>query len=184
MLPACDRSQPTACAASNTTCVASAATVTKPGDSPANVCMSPADRMVDEVYKAVAGATSTVDITSLEPMDGRFMLGFRNAVTYLAHTGRNVTIRFLYGNIPFHTTTGSVTETIRGLVDDAISVKDSELTVYAGYLRSGTLAVTGWNHSKTIIVDSAKILVGGENWIAKDYLGADPVFDLNMKLQG
>jgi phosphatidylserine/phosphatidylglycerophosphate/cardiolipin synthase-like enzyme len=184
MLPGCDPAQPTACAATNTTCVASAATVTQPGAGPASVCMSPADRMVDEVYKAVARATTTVDITSLEPMDGRFMLGFRNAVTYLAHTGRSITIRFLYGNIPFHTTRGSVEDTIEGLVRDAIHVSGSKLTVYAGYLRSGTTVVSGWNHSKTIIADASRILVGGENWISVDYLQANPVFDLNMKLQG
>jgi hypothetical protein len=183
-LPLCDPSRPTACAATGTACVASAATVTKPGDSPVNVCMSPADRMVDEVYKAVAGATATVDITSLLPMDGRFMFGFSNALTYLANTGRSVTIRFLYGNIPFYTTEKSVATTIQWLVGRAKFVAGSKLTVYAGYLRSGTLAVTGWNHAKIIIIDSAKVLVGGENWVADDYLQKDPVFDLNMKLRG
>jgi hypothetical protein len=184
MLPSCDPSHPTACAATGTTCMASAATVLKPGDAPANVCMSPADRMVDEVYKAVAGATSTVDITSLVTMDGRFLLGFKNALTYLASTHQRVIIRFLYGELPTQTWTSALQATLTALVGGAVGVTGSQLTLYVGYLRSGSASVAGWNHSKTIITDSAKILLGGENWISKDYLGANPVLDLNMKLRG
>jgi phosphatidylserine/phosphatidylglycerophosphate/cardiolipin synthase-like enzyme len=181
-LPTCDPSRPDACEAYGTTCVAAQATVLKPGDAPDYVCMSPADRMVDETYKAVASATSTIDITSLLPMDGRFMDGFQNALAYLAATGRKVTVRFLYGTVPFQFR--SADNTLKKLVDKARYVQGSNLTVYVGRIRTGSLGVTGWNHSKTIIVDGTTLITGGQNWFAEDYLGGNPVFDLSVKVKG
>src|SRR5262249_27092778 len=146
MLPSCDPNNPVACNPTDTACIASNATVTRTGEQPAWVCMSPADKMVDVVYNMVSSAESTVDITSLLPMDGRFLLGFRNALTYLASTGREVTVRFLYGKVPTQATPKSNEKLLTSLVEDAAKLHGNKLTVYAGYLRSGTLAVTGWNH--------------------------------------
>jgi phosphatidylserine/phosphatidylglycerophosphate/cardiolipin synthase-like enzyme len=181
-LKSCDPSQPGACAANQTTCAAAAATVTSPGEAPANVCMSPADQMVEHLYNAVTSANSTVDITTLLPMDGRFLQAFQNALTFLAGTGREVTVRFLYATMPFNRK--SADTTLETLVGDAAKVKGSKLTVYVGRIRSGMVTVTGWNHSKTVIIDGDTLLTGGENWFSEDYLGANPVFDLNVKVKG
>jgi phosphatidylserine/phosphatidylglycerophosphate/cardiolipin synthase-like enzyme len=183
MLTSC-ASNPDVCRATNTECTASAATVTRPGQAPELVCMSPADKMMDEVYSLVASAESTVDITSLLPMDGRFLLAFKNAITYLASKGRPITVRFLYGKAPTQAGPLRNEELLKELVADAAKVSGSKLTVNVGYIRSGTLAVSGWNHAKTIVADGKTLLIGGQNWFTKDYLGKDPVFDISVKLRG
>jgi phosphatidylserine/phosphatidylglycerophosphate/cardiolipin synthase-like enzyme len=74
------------------------------------------------------------------------------------------------------------------LVRDARSVRGSRLTVYAAAMRtcSGTLRCDSfsWNHSKAVAIDGRMALVGGHNLRSSDYLGADPIHDISMELEG
>jgi len=158
-------------------CRALEATVAHPGQAATRLCLGHSDTEVDEFYRLVTSAESTVDISSLTPADGRFEAALRNAVTYLSHTGRSVRIRLAYGTFPG---SGVDVGAFRdSLVRDVAAGADIELWV--GAYRYG---FTSWNHAKIVAVDGESAIVGGMNLWDQHYLANDPVFDLSMRVRG
>jgi hypothetical protein len=163
------------------------ASVAKAGDRPRRFCLGPADKLIDSFYTLVISAHQSVDIAMLAPpADGRFLAALRNAVTWLAHSGRAVTIRAIAGDYPPEGV--DMRKFLDALVRDARDVPGSQLRVYAGATRSCNAGPgcngLSWNHAKIVAVDGERAIVGGENLWSPDYLAEDPVFDISMKLEG
>jgi hypothetical protein len=163
------------------------ASVVRPGERPRRFCLGPADKLLDVFYTLVISARKSVDIVMLAPpADGRFLAALRNAVTWLAYSGRSVTIRAIAGDYP--PAGADMRKFLDELVLDARSVPKSRLRVYTAATRSCDPA-TGcdgfsWNHAKIVAVDGNRAIVGGENLWSPDYLAKDPVFDISMELEG
>lgn len=161
-------------------CVALAATRRAPGDVAGLRCAGHSDALLDELHELVTRGEQLVDVTSLQPPDGRFEAALRNALTYLGATGRRVTVRLLFGAFP-----------VQGEVDAravlASLTRDlpasARVTVQVGNYRSSNLPPS-WNHSKIVAVDGAVALVGGHNLWTEHYLGVEPVHDLSMRVAG
>ena len=182
-LPLC-RAQPD-CATGR--CGELAASVARPRTRPRRFCLGPADKIVDLFYGLVISARQSVDITELAPpADGRFLAALRDAVTWLAYSGRAVTIRAIMGDYP--PSGADARKYLDELVRDARSAPMSRLRVYTAAMRSCNDSPTcngfSWNHAKIVAVDGERAIVGGHNMWSPDYLVKDPVFDLSMRIEG
>lgn len=163
------------------------ASVARPGDLPGRFCLGPSDKLVDRFYSLVISARQSVDIAELAPpADGRFLAALRNAVTWLAYSGRAVTIRAIIGDYPPGGT--DARKYLNQLVRDARRAPMSRLRAYTAATRSCDASSTcnglSWNHAKIVAVDGERAIVGGHNMWSPDYLAKDPVFDLSMRVEG
>jgi phosphatidylserine/phosphatidylglycerophosphate/cardiolipin synthase-like enzyme len=173
------------CAFTNGVCTAVEATVTAPGQAPRQLCLRSQDVLWNEVYKVVVSAQQQADITTLSQgsgaPDGRFLRALRNAVTYLAHTGRTVNVRLLVGHYI------SMWTDARGLVEaiaaDAKNVAGNKVSVFVAGMLSSYYPMS-MNHSKIVAADGVEALVGGQNQYNDDYLSINPAFDLTLRVRG
>lgn len=166
-------------------CMAVDATVTAPGQTPRKLCMRSQDVLWNEVYKVVASAEHQADITTLSQAsgapDGRFLRALRNAVTYLAHTGRTVTVRLLIGH--FFTMWADTQGLVANIAAEARNVPGANVSVYVGGMLSSYYPMS-MNHAKIVAADGATALVGGQNQYNDDYLSINPAFDLTLRVSG
>ncbi len=164
------------------TCRPVRATVARAGDPPRSLCVGHSDAVVDQIYDVIASAQHTVEITSLVPPDGRFEAAIRNAITFLARSGRAVRVRVLWGAIPgeaYDPSYPSSDQLLASLVRDVDP--GAPVRVAAGDLRA---SIESWPHAKIIAADGATAIVGGHNLLTRHYLQAAPAFDLSMQLTG
>jgi len=161
-------------------CAALAATRRAPGEAARRLCVGHSDALLDELHGLITSAERTVDLTSLQPPDGRFEAAIRNAITYLAATGRPVTVRLLFGAFPVQGQVDARAVLTRLTRDLPASAR---LKVHVGNYRSSNLPPS-WNHSKIVSIDGARALVGGHNLWTAHYLGIEPVHDLSMRVAG
>jgi phosphatidylserine/phosphatidylglycerophosphate/cardiolipin synthase-like enzyme len=151
------------------------------------VCFGHSDALVRGLYDLIAEAKSSVDITLLQPVpDTRFLGTLRAAFGALARSGRHVSIRVLVGQYPpDNVDTKDFLEKVGADVKD---VAGSHVRLSVAAMRSCTsfddCDSFSWNHSKIISVDGREALVGGHNLYSRDYLLADPVHDLSMRVRG
>jgi len=161
-------------------CSLLAATVKRPGDAPARLCVGHSDVLLDEMYRTMIAGEEVVDVTSLLAPDERFVPALRNAITFLGHTGRAVRVRVLFGAFPIGGVVNSKA-VLRALTRDLPS--SSPIEVFVGNFRSSNLPPS-WNHSKIIAADGRVALSGGHNLWTQHYLDINPVHDLSMRVQG
>jgi phosphatidylserine/phosphatidylglycerophosphate/cardiolipin synthase-like enzyme len=159
------------------------ATVAHKGDKPRALCTGPADFLYDEMYKIVANAQRHVDITTLQRIDGRFLAALQHAISYLNDRSpprSDVHVRFLHGGPgvppdPVETDLQVVLKLAKNIAPGDLHIRIS----------AGTFAeIPQINHSKIIAADGRHSIVGGINPWQKDYLEADPVHDLWLKVDG
>jgi hypothetical protein len=163
------------------------ASVSRPGRAARKFCQGPSDVLVDDVYDIVVSARHAVDIALLQPpMDQRFRAGLRNAVTFLAHSGRAVTMRVIVGDYPPEGT--DLAAFANDLSRDVGAVRGSHLRLYVGMIRScngePSCGALSWNHAKIVAADGARALVGSHNFWSADQLDSQPVADLSMRVEG
>jgi len=151
------------------------ATVTHPYGTASKMCVGHSDGFVDELYNVVIEANEFVDISTLTAPDGRFLAAMRNAMTYLANTGKSIQVRIVYGGIPGMGASSLVQALTRDLSGQ------SNLTINVGTYNMG---MDSWNHSKIIAVDGKKLVTGGHNMWTDHYLTAAPIHDLSMLVTG
>ena len=167
-------------------CVSLAASVKKRGEPPANMCVGHSDAVLDRFYRLIVSAQSAVDIALLQPpAETRFLATLRNAITFLAHEGRTVTIRIIIGSHPPEgTDAAAFARDLARDIDPAVS----RLNVYVGAMRSCNgeppCGALSWNHAKIVSVDGRRAIVGGHNMWSPDYLAAAPVHDVSMEVEG
>lgn len=187
----CEQGKPsqTTCFALGAGCRLLASTGTTPGEAPRSVCAGQADLMLDELYKVLVKAQSSVDIVSLTFPDGRFRDMLRNALSVLARSGRPVTVRILSADFTSIRALGGFSQIdVNKLLEDVLVLANESpqrnLKVYAGRMRVSASGLDGWPHSKIIAVDGQWAVVGGQNMWTADYLARTPVWDLNLRLKG
>ena len=162
------------------TCTALASSVDTPGGAARSMCTGHSDALYEEMYALLTSGTRFVDVTSLQPPDGRFEAAIRNALTYLSKSDSPPEVRLLFGDFP-----------VQGAVDTKAVLQsltrdvspDSPIRIAVGAFRSSDLPAS-WNHAKIIAVDGKAAIVGGHNVWTKHYLGIDPVSDVSMKVRG
>jgi phosphatidylserine/phosphatidylglycerophosphate/cardiolipin synthase-like enzyme len=182
-LPAC--SVDSDCGAGR--CVSLRASVSHADRPPEKLCVGHSDRVLDTFYDLVVSAEQAVDITLLQPpADIRFQAALRNAITYLAYSGRKVTVRVLVGDYPPDGT--DARDFLQQLMRDAMGAPASRMHVYVAVTRScnGDTKCSGlsWNHAKIVAVDGRRAIVGGHNMWTGDYLVDAPIHDLSMEVDG
>ena len=168
-------------------CLPLQASVSRPGMRVRSFCVGQADMVIDRYYNLIRSAEHSVDVTMLQPAaDFRFLAALRNAITWLAYSGRDVTMRVMIGNYPPAGT--DVLAFLHELNRDTAAAPNSRLNIYVGTTRScdgvQPCDTLSWNHSKIVAVDGERAILGGENMWTKDYLLADPVHDLSMEVAG
>lgn len=162
-------------------CTALAATARAPGQAPRRLCVGHSDAaLLDQLHGLITSALTVVDLTSLQPPDGRYEAALRNAITWLGASGRAVKIRLLFGAFPVQGEVDAKAVLARLTRDLPAS---SRLTVSLGNYRSSNLPPS-WNHSKIVAVDGGAALVGGHNLWTAHYLDSEPVHDLSIRVAG
>jgi phosphatidylserine/phosphatidylglycerophosphate/cardiolipin synthase-like enzyme len=162
-------------------CAALGATRKAAGQAAQRRCVGHSDvALLDELHGLITSARATVDLTSLQPPDGRFEAALRNAITWLGASGRTVSVRLLFGAFPVQGAVDARAVLARLTRDLPATAK---VTVSVGNYRSSNLPPS-WNHSKIVAVDGATALVGGHNLWTKHYLDGEPVHDLSMRVAG
>ena len=190
-LPICDVDRD--CVVTGGSCQSVASTVTRPGQMPQKLCIRPQDVLWDEVYKVMVTGQHLVDVTGLnqasQAPDGRFKEAIRNAVTFLAYSGKEVKIRLLLGHwYALKATRDVVKNLLSYLIEDAKSVPNSKISLYVGAYYSAYVATTtdlmSLNHSKIVAADGKVAVIGGENMFSDDYLSINPASDMTLKVSG
>jgi Phospholipase D Active site motif len=183
-LPFCTRDQD--CRAPGSVCGHLAAFDASPALAGKRLCLGHSDAVVDRFYRPIVAARRAVDITLLQPVpDYRFLAALRNAVTMLARSRREITMRVLVGQYPPETDAKAL---LGQLVRDARTVPGARLTIYASAMRScsaePSCGSASWNHAKIVVADGKDAVVGGHNMWSLDYLVDEPVHDITMELHG
>lgn len=136
----------------------------------------------------IAGARVSVDITALQPApDGAFLDAIQNGIASLARSGRPVEIRLLIGTYPLGPDIDAK-GVLENLAKQARAQSGSRLSFHVAAMRSclgsDKCESYTWNHAKIVSIDGERILTGGHNLWAGDYLQKQPVHDLSMMLTG
>jgi phosphatidylserine/phosphatidylglycerophosphate/cardiolipin synthase-like enzyme len=145
----------------------------------------PGQEFLATAFDAVDQAQSTVDFVLLGPEpDGDFLARFTASMTRLAHSGRPITVRILFGqyglgNMNIDAFVRTITRHAGG---SPLTVKVGALQTCAGLCNG--LLTWSFNHSKIVVVDDRVAVVGGHNLFTNAYLRQDPIFELSMKLEG
>ena len=159
------------------TCQPMASSVTTQGQEAVSMCAGHSDQLFEDFYLAITEGEEFIDVVSLTEPDGRFLVAIRNALTFLDSTASSARVRLNFGSI--NGAFFDQYEVINDLTRDLPS--DTALQVHVGGWRS---AVDSWNHAKIIAVDGQLLIQGGHNMWDVDYLRANPVHDLTMRLRG
>jgi len=141
------------------------------------MCVGHSDELLNELYDQLTIATTAIDIDSLYPLTGRYMLTLRSALDYLSTHDREVTVRIQYAGITGAMFEGMLADLMKGVATDT----KSKVKVYMGYVWPNT---GSWNHAKVVAVDGRVAQVSGNNLVENDYLNLQPVHDLALKVAG
>ena len=150
------------------------------------LCQEPppgAHRFLRRVTELISDAHTGVDFSGLyPPPDGRFFDAIADGLKAASAKGYRPMVRILVGLPPLHYKT-----LLRGGYLSALwrrlGIGGNKLGhVQVAGMRTG---VTSWNHSKVLVVDGRKAIVGGMNWWSKDYTqDRDPINDVSMEVSG
>src|SRR5262249_36605591 len=136
-------------------------------------------------YKELITARDRIDITSLMPIDGRFLSTLRAALHKLdADSTKAITVRIQYGWVTLSAFRGLLQEIVGPRRDgkgNNAALSGGHIKVYLGYVLKGAAS---WNHAKIVAVDGRQALVAGYNMAENDYLNKSPVHDLGILVEG
>ena len=143
-------------------------------------------RFLDAVENIIANAHVLVDVSSLESLPtGHFLTAIECGLTRLASTGREVTVRFLFGVHPFTKNTNQDLQEFVTRVTRGLSKQGCCLKIFAcRHCSSNQGLSSSWNHAKIVACDGSSALVGGHNLWSPDILGVAPVHDLSAVYTG
>ncbi|KJK57826.1 phospholipase D-like domain-containing protein [Saccharothrix sp. ST-888] len=140
--------------------------------------------LLAKMTENIAGATRTVDISTLAPFpNGAFEDAIVAGLKSAAAAGNKLQVRILVGAAPLYNInvlpTSYRDELVRRLGSAA---PDITLTV-ASMTTSKT--AFSWNHSKLLVVDGQSVVTGGINGWKDDYIDTThPVSDVDLALTG
>ncbi|MBV6829922.1 phospholipase D-like domain-containing protein [Xanthomonas euvesicatoria] len=162
-------------------CVPVSSTVLSPGSEPAKLLAGHSYEIYDELYNVMTSASVLLDVTTLTPPTGDFLIAFNNALAFLTAKpeAERPVIRILYSNplpnVPPLNGLAFLQSITAGLDPTR------KLEIYVTVMSS---SFSSWNHAKIVAADGERALVGGHNMWGAHYLGANPVFDVSMRLDG
>ncbi len=142
-------------------------------------------RLLDAMAEIIRNARSHLDIAALESFaDGFFEKMLRASLAELGRTGREVTVRILYGSHPFTTETPEKLEGWLARITSPIE-GNSRLHITAGRMASVKEGPnSSFNHAKIVAADGRKVVVGGHNFWSADYFAFAPTHDLSAGIEG
>ncbi len=161
------------------------ASVAKPGDAPAKLCLYPADHLVDRYYKVMVSAEHELDITSLALPTGQFREAIINAISFVSQKADVPSIRLLFSGAkpalpnPLYSTDRALKEIVNDVAARGGDI--SRLQINLAYMNPGRLS---WNHAKIVAADGDRVISGGHNLWSEAYLNAQPVTDISMEYHG
>ena len=177
-------------------CKEVSATKIFPGDTPKKLCVGHSHKFYEDIYNHIIEAEHFVEITSLDSFDNYmngqlYKASVRNALTYLANTGREITVKCHFGSPSYPQPSPGLwdwnsliflNEEPKEILEDITSLfpSRSKVTVWVGTYR----LKLSWNHGKIIVVDGNKLITGGSNYYTDHYLREDPVHDVSMRVKG
>lgn len=168
-----------------------------------NLCLMPEHTILNRITTNIVSANDTVDIVTLgaqtigvkpTPTTGKFSLTLQNALQQLASqsmaTGKIIKIRILEGSpLPF--LQNDLYQYISFLTQNLPANNNLEIQVGSILTCSILTCHNGnpeldfsANHAKVINVDSYNLINGGENLWDDEYLGSNPVNDLDINIYG
>jgi hypothetical protein len=142
-------------------------------------------RLLDAIAEIIQDAHSHLDIAALEPFaDGPFEKMLAASLSKLGCTGREVTVRILYGSHPFTTETPEKLEGWMSRITSSIDC-NSRLHITAGRMASFKEGLKcSFNHAKIVAADGRKVVLGGHNFWSADYFAFGPAHDLSASIEG
>lgn len=141
------------------------------------------DRMqfADAIEEAIASAQYVVDIATMKTPSGAFLDKIRNGIAKLTQRkdeGVTVQVRIVVGLIGIdsrYPTEAILREWLPHFGSG------QRVKVYIGAIN---FAAKSWNHAKFVAVDGQRLITGGHNLWADDYLSRRPIFDLSLRVDG
>ncbi|MFB7666991.1 phospholipase [Kitasatospora sp. NPDC056138] len=140
--------------------------------------------LLAKMTENIAGATRTVDISTLAPFpNGAFEDAIVAGLKAAAASGNKLQVRILVGAAPLYNInvlpTSYRDELVRRLGSAA---PDITLTVAS---MTASKTAFSWNHSKLLVVDGRSVVTGGINGWKDDYIDTThPVSDVDLALTG
>ncbi|MFJ1703695.1 phospholipase [Kitasatospora sp. NPDC088346] len=141
-------------------------------------------KLLDRMTADIAGATRTVDISTLAPFPNG---GFEEAVVAglkaSVAAGNRLQVRILVGAAPLYNANVLPSSYRDELVAKLGSAAGGVTLTVASMTTSRT--AFSWNHSKIVLVDGRSVITGGINGWKDDYLDTKhPVTDVDLALNG
>ena len=152
-----------------------------------NICVPPTKEfwakrvgaILQQHYELMVSAEYSVDFTQLDVPDGFWLRFFQKSLSKLNAKKTPMAIRVLVG-LPADSTLHDPAKIADKLLSgNLLSYKNLDLRV--AYYRSG---LVNFNHSKTLIVDRARMMTGGINVYHTHYFLKRPVVDIDVLTTG
>lgn len=137
-------------------------------------------RWLDAMRDHVASAEETVDVTGMLPFpNGSMKTAFIDGLAETLGKGNSPTVRVLFGAPPFQ---GGASDFLNDVLEGVGPLKGNLKIAVGDYDSDFPVS---WNHSKMVLVDGERAVVGGTNWWGTDYVNTStPVHDVTMRLSG
>lgn len=138
------------------------------------------DDLPKKMFDVIVEAEYWVDFASLGVPDGKFLLAIVQAIKVLAESGKEVTLRFLTGNI-IGMPIDNQAFLLRLVRHPTIKLPSNHnLKIWVGSWRKNL----SWNHSKIVAADGKHLFTGGHNVWDAHYLQKNPVRDISIRADG
>ena len=166
-------------------CAVSRVTVSAKNPNAVQICQSQSQNFINTYYDAIVNAKHSVDLVYLGGPDGRLDEAIRNALSVVADSGKPMLVRILAG-IPEAGRGWDLHQYLVQLRQMLPKPEKSKLIVQVARMGSWCcLPVTlSWTHSKILLIDGERALVGGQNLTDGAYLSTEPTFDLSVWIEG
>ncbi|MFF4182733.1 phospholipase D-like domain-containing protein [Streptomyces sp. NPDC001691] len=141
-------------------------------------------RLLAKITENIAGATGTVDISTLAPFpNGAFQDAVVAGLKASAAAGHKLNVRILVGAAPvYHLNV--VPSKYRDTLVDRLGAAAKDINLNVASMTTSKTAFS-WNHAKLLVVDGRSVVTGGINSWKDDYLEtAHPVSDVDLALAG
>ncbi|WP_308312680.1 phospholipase D-like domain-containing protein [Streptomyces sp. ISL-11] len=141
-------------------------------------------RLLAKMTENIAGATRTVDISTLAPFpNGAFQDAIVAGLKTSAEAGHKLKVRVLVGAAPvYHMNV--LPSKYRDELTAKLGKAAANVTLNVASMTTSKTAFS-WNHSKLLVVDGQSAITGGINSWKDDYLDtAHPVSDVDLALTG
>ncbi|MBC7660621.1 MAG: hypothetical protein H7249_13070 [Chitinophagaceae bacterium] len=175
------------CDTIGTECLPLDASVSRLGQAPRKMCLGMADSLIDRYYHVIVSSRLELDVASLQVPTGRFFTALINGLSVLSQKNPRTFVRFLFSGYDstklnlFNTREKILNRIVDGVRSRSPETYNRLFMNLTWFTFKGELS---WNHSKIVVADGNRALVGGHNFLDEVYLINQPIFDLSMEYRG